>query len=76
MAYHERRVISVPGRATLAEAVSMDHDWGLPFSAVDLLIEALGPMSDEDLEGAYMLAHHLKEAVACVQMRRDAEKRS
>ena len=67
------------GRRTLAEAVSEDRDWALRFSAEDRLIEVLGALSDPDLEAARLLAYHLDEALACVQIRRDmnhdAEKR-
>lgn len=69
-----RRGVSEAGRETLRQAVSIDHDWSLRFSSEDMLIEAMGALSDEDLEGAHLLAHYLTEAIACVQIRRDTEK--
>lgn len=65
------RRVSEPGRKTLADTVTIDHDWALRFSAEDMLIEAADRLSDEDLEGAYLLAEHLRGAIACVQIRRD-----
>ena len=70
----ERRHISVNGRATLAEAVSMDRDWALTFSAVDKLIEIVSSLSDDDLEAARLLAGHLDEAATCALIRRDMER--
>lgn len=71
----KRRAVSAAGRATLSEAVADDWDWALPASSVDRLIAALSDLSDEDLEAAHLLAHHLRDAVACLLMGRDAEKR-
>lgn len=70
----ERREISDAGRASLAAAVSTDRDWNLRASAEDTLIEALGSLSDDDLEAAAIAAHILTEAVACVLIRRDTQK--
>lgn len=70
----DRKGVTEAGRETLRRAVSIDHDWSLRFSSEDKLIEAVGGLSDEDLEGAYLLAHYLSEAIACVQIRRDMEK--
>lgn len=68
-----RRNVSEAGRQTLGSAVSIDHDWALPASSVDMLIAALGNLSDDDMDGAYLLACHLQEAIACIQIRRDME---
>jgi hypothetical protein len=66
-----RNALSEAGRRTIAEAVSVDHDWNRPYSGVDKLIAALGALSDDDLKTAAALVYHLSEAVACVQIRRD-----
>lgn len=34
----------------------------------------MSELPDEDLEGAYLLVHYLKEAISCVQIQRDMEK--
>lgn len=65
-----RRGLSRVGRRILATAVSMNHDWGLPTSAEDLLAGMVADLSDEDLEAAYLLAHHLRSAIACVRIDR------
>jgi hypothetical protein len=70
----ERRGVSEAGRQLLASAVQIDHDWSLPASSEDLLIAAVQDMSDEDLDGAVLLAHYLYEAVVCVQIRRDMQR--
>jgi hypothetical protein len=69
-----RKAVSESGREALRQAVSIDHDWSLRFSSEDMLTEAMGGLSDEDLEAASLLAHYLAEAIACVQIRRDMEK--
>jgi hypothetical protein len=72
----ERRGVSEAGRQLLASAVQIDHDWSLTASSEDLLIAAVRDMSDEDLEGAVLLSHHLYEAVVCVQIRRDMQRQA
>lgn len=69
-----RRGVSGAGRQILAAAVSIDHDWALPFSSEDKLINAVSGLSDEDLEGACLLAHYLQEAIGCTQIRRQTER--
>jgi hypothetical protein len=69
-----RKGVSEAGRQTLAGAVSIDHDWSLRFSSEDMLIEAVAGLADEDLEGAYLLAHYLLEAIGCVEIRRRIER--
>ncbi len=71
-----RRVVSSAGREQLARAVQIDHDWSLRFSSEDRLIEAVGGLSDDDLEAAYLLAQYLEAAIACVQIRRDGAARA
>lgn len=70
----DRRAVSDEGVAVLVRAVGINHDWSLRFSSEDKLIEAVEPMSDDDLEAAYLLVHYLQEAIACVQMRRDMQR--
>jgi hypothetical protein len=65
------RPLSNAGRALVAEAVQIRHDWDLPFSSVDMLIDALGPLGDDDLEAAHLLASHLREATCCLLIRRE-----
>lgn len=65
-----RGVVSDGGRELLARVVSIDHDWALRFSSEDMLIAALSDLHDDDLEGAYLLAHHMTEAIGCVELRR------
>lgn len=69
------RRLSNAGRALLAEAVEIQHDWDLPASSFDMLIDALANLSDDDLEAAHLLAYHLHEAVTCLLIRRDGAKR-
>jgi hypothetical protein len=64
-----RAGVSAAGRQVLAAAVSIDHDWALPASSEDLLVDALTGLPTEDLEGAYLLACHLREAIACLEIR-------
>jgi hypothetical protein len=66
----ERRNVSTAGRQALRRVVSIDHDWGLPASSVDMLIAAVSDLSDSDLEAAYLLAYHLREAIICAQIQR------
>jgi len=68
--YGPPRRVSAAGRELLAAAVTIDHDWSLTFSSVDMLIEAVHDLTDEDLEAAYVLASHIREAIACVEIRR------
>lgn len=68
-AVSRRRGITPAGRDRLARAVAIDWDWSLPASSVDKLIEALDMLSPEDLEAARLLAYHLDDAVACLQIR-------
>jgi hypothetical protein len=70
---HTRRHVSEAGRQQLARAVQIDHDWDLPASSEDKLIAALGDLTDADLEGAYLLACRMKDALTCVQIRRDMD---
>lgn len=70
----ERRGVSEAGREVLARAVSINHDWALRASSEDKLIEAVSDLPDEDLEGAYLLAHYLTEAIGCEGIRRDMER--
>lgn len=64
-----RAGVSAAGRQVLAAAVSIDHDWSLRFSSEDKLADALDALPTEDLEGAYLLACHLREAIACLEIR-------
>jgi hypothetical protein len=73
MSLPEPRLVSEAGRAVLARAVSVDHDWALGASAVDVLFGAIEDLSDEDLAGADLLAYHLREAIACAQIHRDMQ---
>lgn len=70
----DRRAVSDPGRQALAAAVSLDHDWALPASGHDKLMETLGEMSAADLEAAALLAGHLQEAITCLLIRSDMAK--
>ena len=65
------RRLSNVGRALVTGAVEIRHDWDLPFSSVDMLIDALGSLSDDDLEAAHLLASHLREATCCLLIRRE-----
>lgn len=67
--------ITDSGRETLSRAVAIDHDWALPASSGDILIEALDGMSTADLEAARMLAYHLGDVVAALLIRRDMAER-
>src|SRR5215211_324924 len=57
-----RREVSQAGRQVLAAAVSIDHDGDLR-----KLIAVVEDLADDDLDGGYLRAHHLKEAVAWVR---------
>jgi hypothetical protein len=72
----EPRRVSDAGQELLARAVSIRHDWALSASSEDKLVDALGGLPDEDLEGAYLLAHHMREAIACIEIRRRMESES
>jgi len=67
------RRVSVAGRGVLARAVSIDWDWNLRFSSEDKMIDAVADLADEDLAGAYLLAHYLREAIACLEIHRRTE---
>lgn len=71
-----RRHVSEAGRQVLGRAVQINHDWALSASGEDKLIAALGDLTDADLESACLLADGLREALACIQIRRviDADK--
>lgn len=70
-----RRRVSPAGQQSLTAAVSIDHDWSLPASSVDKLIEAVAGMSDDDLEAASLLVQSLGEAITCNLIRRDTARR-
>lgn len=57
------------GRATIARAVAVDHDWALPASSADRLIEALDDVSADDLEAAYWFGYHLRDAASALLIR-------
>jgi len=71
-----RQAVTESGRALLAAAVSIDHDWSLPASGHDKLMDVLGGMDADDLETAALLAYHLQQAIGCLLIRSDMEKRT
>ncbi|MDG4756307.1 hypothetical protein [Micromonospora sp. WMMD710] len=67
-----RRCVSPEGRAMLAAAVQIDHDWALPCSSEDLLIAAVAEMSVKDLEAANLLVQSLQSAITVALIKHDA----